>query len=310
MGGGIVLDVEVEGGRQVPRTLVGGIANAYGNVVSPEWFATIGTPIVAGRGFDTRDRAGAPRVAIVNEALARAFLGDTNPVGRTLKVNEMDGKRALEVIGVAADSIYGSIREPSAPIVYLPLGQTESMVGGGPFIFLVVRAATTAPAALTKTVLAAANGVQPGLKLAARPLADQLDASLTQERVLAMLSGFFGALALLLAALGLYGVTSYAVSRRRAELGVRVALGATPDCVMRLVLSRIMALVTIGVAAGGVASLWASRFVSALLYGVTPRDPVTFVAAGVALAAIALAAGGVPAWRAAHLDPARVLRDE
>jgi len=310
MGGGIILDVEVQGGRQVPRTLVGGIANAYANVVSTEWFATIGTPIVAGRGFDTRDRAGTARVVVVNEALARAFLGDVSPVGRTLMTNVVGGKVQLEIVGVAADTVYGSIREAAAPIVYMPLSQAEPMIAGGPFMFLVVRAVTTAPAALAKTVLATAAGVQPGLRLTARPLADQLEAALTQERVLAMLSGFFGALALLLAAIGLFGVTSYAVSQRRGELGVRMALGATPDRVMRLVLSRVVTLVAAGVVAGGVASLWASRFVATLLYGITPRDPATFIVAVAALAAVAFAAGTVPAWRAAHVDPARVLRDE
>jgi ABC-type antimicrobial peptide transport system permease subunit len=142
----------------------------------------------------------------------------------------------------------------------------------------------------------------------ARPLAEQLDASLSQERIVAMLSGFFGALALLLAGLGLYGVTSYAVARRRTELGIRIALGAQPSAVVRLVLWRVARLVGAGVLTGAAISLWASPFVASLLFGLQPRDPATLAGSAAALAAVAALAGWAPACRASRIDPAEVLR--
>ena len=139
-------------------------------------------------------------------------------------------------------------------------------------------------------------------------MSDQVGTRLTQERLVARLSMFFGGLALLLAALGLYGVTSYAVNRRRTEIGIRMALGADPSGVVFLVLRRVATLVAIGVVAGAALSLWASRFVATLLYGTQPRDPMTFIGAAVVLMAIGLLAGWIPARRAARIDPTVVLR--
>jgi ABC-type antimicrobial peptide transport system permease subunit len=162
---------------------------------------------------------------------------------------------------------------------------------------------------LARSVSAAIAGVNPDLALTFQTLAGQLDASLSQERLVATLAGFFGALALLLAGLGLYGVTTYAVVRRRAELGIRMALGAAPSGVVRLVLSRVAALVGLGVLIGTALSLWASKFVASLLYGLEPRDPATLVGAAVTLAVVAGIAGWLPAWRASRIDPAEVLRE-
>jgi ABC-type antimicrobial peptide transport system permease subunit len=137
-----------------------------------------------------------------------------------------------------------------------------------------------------------------------------VNASLTQERLVAMLAGFFGGLALLLAGLGLYGVTSYAVSRRRTEIGIRMALGAAPGGVVRLILTRVTLLVGAGIVAGCGVSLWAAQFVSTLLYGLQPRDPKTMIAAAAALAAVGALAGWLPAYRASRIDPAEVLRSQ
>jgi ABC-type antimicrobial peptide transport system permease subunit len=142
-----------------------------------------------------------------------------------------------------------------------------------------------------------------------RPLADQVDDSLAQDRLMAMASGFFGTLSLLLAGLGLYGVTAYAVARRRMEIGIRMALGADPAGVVRLVLSRVSVLVGLGVVVGAGLSWWASTFVATLFYDVKPRDPVTLVGAVGMLAAVGAFAGWLPAWRASRIDPAEVLRD-
>jgi ABC-type antimicrobial peptide transport system permease subunit len=156
-------------------------------------------------------------------------------------------------------------------------------------------------------VAAAIRSVDADLAITFRPLADYVTASIVQERIVAMLAGFFGGLALLLAGLGLFGLTSYTVERRRPEIGIRMALGAAPSGVIGLVLSGTAGLVAIGILAGGTLSLWASRFVGALLYQIEPRDPVTLVSAAAILAAIAVIAAALPAYRASRIDPVAVL---
>jgi ABC-type antimicrobial peptide transport system permease subunit len=158
-------------------------------------------------------------------------------------------------------------------------------------------------------IAAAIAAVDRDVAFSFRPLADQVRASLIQERLVALLSGFFGLLALLLAGLGLYGVTAYAVTRRRTEIGIRMALGAAPAGVVRLVLVRVTLLVASGVAAGAGVSLWASRFVASLLYGLEPRDPSTVVGSAAVLALVGALAGWLPAHRASRIDPADVLRE-
>jgi ABC-type antimicrobial peptide transport system permease subunit len=158
-------------------------------------------------------------------------------------------------------------------------------------------------------VAAALSAVDRSLAFTFRPLQDRIDASLTQERLVALLSGFFGALALLLAALGLYGVTSYVVTRRRAEIGIRMALGAEPVGVLRLVLARVLMLVALGVIIGAAVSAWLSQFIASLLYDLQPRDGVTLVSAAVTLAMVGAIAGWLPAHRASRIDPAQVLRE-
>jgi len=191
------------------------------------------------------------------------------------------------LVGVVADAVYRSLRDPVPPTMYVPLAQfDDSRRPAPPNISVSVRARGGPPALLARGVAAAITSVNPDLALTFRPLADQVDASLTQERIVAMLSGFFGALALLLAGLGLYGVTSYAVTRRRTEIGIRMALGAAPAGVVRLVLARVT-----------------------LLYGLEPRDPATLAGSAAALAAVGALAGWLPAHRASRIDPAQVLRD-
>jgi predicted permease len=308
-GGGMVLPrIDVSGGATVPATILGGIANAYGNVVSPTWLNTMGMPLVAGRAFTAADRQGSLRVAVVNQAVSSAFLNGENPIGHSLTLGP--NETPLDIVGMVADSIYLSIREPVPPTVYLPLAQSAIPPPMLASLNLSVRAATGSPARLTRGIIAAAARVDPDLALTFRPLADQVGASVTQERVVAMLSGFFGALALLLAGVGLYGVTAYAVNRRRREIGIRIALGAARQRVVAMVLSRVTRLVALGIVIGTAVSIWASRFVATLLYDVEPRDPATIASAAAVLAFVGLAAGWLPARRAAHVDPAVVLRDE
>jgi putative ABC transport system permease protein len=311
------LTTPVGNGQFTPRLqLAGGPAvdsqgPVWGNLISPGWFSTFGTPLVAGRDLTDADRKGAQRVAVVNEAFARRLMSGGNPIGRafTLYPGTVRALGPIEIVGVAADAIYSSLRSPMPPTFYVPLAQFDYLADIGiRTINLSVRARTGSPMTLTRSVAAAAGSVNPQLALTFRPLADQIDASLTQERVVALLAGFFGALALLLASLGLYGVTSYAVSRRRAEIGIRMALGAAPAGVVRLVLARVTLLVAIGVAAGAGVSAWASTFVATLLYGLEPRDPVTLAGAAIVLGAVGAMAGCLPAYRASCIDPAEVLR--
>jgi predicted permease len=279
------------------------------NFVTPGWFATYGTRILSGRDFDLRDRADAPAVAIVNEAYVTKFVkAGANPLEQLVRP-QARGNQAppapLQIVGVVRNSVYRSVRDPAGPIVYRPIAQADEFP---PFISATVQAANGSASLLTKSITAAVVQVDPDLSLTFRPLAEQIHGTLAQERVIAMLSGFFGALALLLAGIGLYGVTSYAVSRRRTEIGIRMALGADAGGVVRLVLARVGMLVGAGVILGIAISVWASRFVGALLYGLEPRDPATLIGAALTLATIGGLAGWLPARRASRIDPAVALR--
>jgi ABC-type antimicrobial peptide transport system permease subunit len=172
-----------------------------------------------------------------------------------------------------------------------------------------VRAAAGSPALLERRVASAITAVSPDVAFSFEPLAQELDESLADNRVIAVLSAFFGVLALVLAAVGLYGVTAYAVAQRRTEIGIRLALGAKPGTIVRTMVAHISTLVGIGVAAGVGVSLWAATLVRSLLYELEPRDPATLIGAVVVLATVATMAGWLPAWRASRIDPAEVLRE-
>jgi predicted permease len=277
------------------------------NQITPGWLATYGTAVLAGRDVDERDTQGALPVALVNEAYAHKFLRGRNPIGETVKLLE-DTAPPKTIIGVVSDAVYVSVRDGVRPTLYIPLAQRDA---GGPTanVQISVRSSAGSPALLAPRVAAALTGVDRNLTFTFRPLQDRIDASLTQERLLALVTGFFGTLALLLAGLGLYGVTSYAVTRRRAEIGIRMALGAEPTGVVRLVLVRVFVLVAIGVIIGTAVSLWSSQFLASLLYDLQPRDVVTLVSAAVTLTVVGALAGWLPAYRASRIDPAQVLRD-
>jgi putative ABC transport system permease protein len=282
------------------------------NKVTPGWFSTYGTRIIAGRDIDARDTASSPQVALVNEAFVRKFLAGRNAVGSVIDFPSFVSGQASSsntIIGVVEDAVYRNLREPIRPTLYQSLAQYDATRFPLPTISISVRSAGVSPVQLSRSVAAALTSVDRDIAFSFRPLADQVNASLIQERIVAILSGFFGGLALLLAGLGLYGVTSYAVSRRRTEIGIRMALGAAPTGVVRLVLSRVTMLVAIGVIVGAGASVWASKFVAALLFGLEPRDPVTLVGASITLALVGALAGWLPARRASRIDPAEVLRD-
>jgi putative ABC transport system permease protein len=274
----------------------------------------LGKLVHAGRDIDDHDTMETVPVIVVNEAFVRRFFPNQRPIGTTVPVFESFGAigevpmGVMTIVGVVADAVYSSIREPAPPTIYFPLAQAEGGITLTNF-YIAVRPSAGSPALLARSVAAALTAVNPDLTLAFRPLSEYVNESLAQDRLVARLSGFFGVLALLLAALGLYGVTSYAVARRRTEIGIRMALGAAPAGVVRLVLSRVALLVGLGLVVGAGVSLWASKVVASLLYGLEPRDPATLIGAAVTLAAVGAVAGWLPAWRASRIDPAEALRE-
>ncbi len=282
--------------------------DVYVNAVSAGWFAAYGTPILAGRDFNEHDTLSAPRVILVNETFVRKYYPQGNPIGQWVRDVASPGEHRAQmyIIGVVRDSVYDSLRDAIVPTMYQHVLQREKP---GPSISVAVRAASGAPALLTRGVAEAIGRVDRDVTLSFHPLREDLRDATVRERVLAMLSAFFGGLALLLAGLGLYGVMSYAVSRRRTEIGIRMALGAGPSSAVRLILLRVAVLVGLGVIVGAVLSIWAAGFVSTLLFGLQPRDPGTLLAAALVLSAVGGLAGWLPARRAARIDPARVLRE-
>ena len=296
--------VQVVGSPPVPPLQ----SDVYLNLISSDWFTTFGTPILAGRDLRDGDQQGGPPVALVNEAFARTFLNGANPIGRLLQ--EPNGPQEhpapREIVGLVGNAVYRSIREPMAPTMYFPLDDAQRLSTAT--VSLSVRSRSASPERLTRSIAAAIDAIDRDVAFAFRPLSNQVETTFARERLVAMLSGYFGALSLLLASLGLYGLTSYAVHRRRAEIGIRVALGAAPAAIVQLILRRVCVLVGVGMIAGTALSAWASPFVASLLWGLEPRDPLTLVGAAGLLATVALTAGLVPALRAAHIEPAKVLR--
>jgi putative ABC transport system permease protein len=287
----------------VGLSLSGEERRVYKNEVSPAWFSTYGIPFVAGRDFDVRDQAKIPTVAIVNEAFVRRYFAGKNPVGQTIREvgvpNDNDPTPVLTIVGVVKDAVYVSLREGPTPTMYLP-----TLIGSA----VSVRAANGSPAELISSVRAAIGDVDRDLSLTIRPLASDFAVFVARERILALMSGFFGVLALLLSAIGLYGIVSYGVGARRAEIGIRMALGASRFRVVWLVVRRVAILVSIGVLIGVPVCLWSMRFVSALLFGLQAHDPATYLSAVVVLMAVGVAAAWMPARRAARINPAITLR--
>jgi predicted permease len=278
----------------------------YFNVVTPGWFATYGTTILDGRDFDGGDAAAAAPVAIVNEAFARVFTGGRSPVGVELREPGNGAPIVRRVVGWVRDAVYESMREPPPPTLYLPFAQVTNAPAEA---VLSVRAATGAPGSLARPLATALGDVDGSASLTFRRLAAHVDDRLTRERLLAILAVGFGVLAVVLAGVGLYGVTAYSVNRKRSEIAVRMALGASQGRVVGQVLSGVAARVALGAAAGAALTAWIAPVVSTLLYGLTPRDGGTMAMATLLLAAVAALAAWIPARRAARIDPARVLRD-
>ncbi len=277
------------------------------NAVSPDWFATYEMRLVAGRSFARGDRPGSAGVTVVNEAFVQRFFPGQNPLGRTVRAGHIagPGMNSFEVIGVVTNAIYRSARAGTPVTMYVPLAQSGALPASVAFTLR-----TSIPGGQLRRDLADAfTRLEPAAAFTFRRMDDLVSASRSQERLLAVLSGGFGGIAVVLAALGLYGVTSYWVSRRRAEIGIRLALGASRGAVAQLVMRRVASVLVMGVLAGLLVSLWAARFVGALLFGLEPRDLSTMLMAAAVLIGVGAIAGWLPARRAARADPMQVLRN-
>ncbi|HEX7283168.1 MAG TPA: ABC transporter permease, partial [Vicinamibacterales bacterium] len=283
--------------------------SALYNGVSPDYFRALATPLLAGRDFTEADAAGRPRVAIVNEAFAKKYFAGTNPVGKTFAIEGFGTDRSdhqHEVIGLVADAKYRSLREEPQPTAYAPMAQQSNIASS---VRMVIKTIGP-PWASREAVLHAIGGVNKEIAVDFRTLDEDLGAAVLQERLIASLSAFFGGLALLLAALGLYGVMSYSVSRRRNEIGVRMALGAEPSRVVSLVLRHVAMITVVGLVVGAAAAVGTGRFINSLLFNLAATDRTMIVVTAITLAAAAALAGYLPARRAARIDPMSALREE
>jgi predicted permease len=273
---------------------------------TPDYFRAAGIPLRTGRVFAWSDKAGSPRVVIINEALARRHFPDQQPLGQRIHLDVAEGKidEGWEIVGVVGDVRQRGVGKDVRPCIYRP--QAFSHMGSGN---LLVRT-TGAPLALAEAVRKTVLEVDPSQPVAnLRTMEEAIAGSMAERRfVLQLLGGFAGA-ALLLAAIGLYGVIAFAVSQRTREIGIRLALGASRRHVVQLVLSSGMKLVLIGIALGGAAALGLTGLLGKLLYGVEPTDPATFAGVALLLLLVSLLASWLPARRAARTDPMEALRD-
>jgi len=281
-----------------------GETDAQERRVSQDFFATTAVPLIEGRTFADFDTQTSPQVVVVNQAFVRDFLQGKDAVGQYYGYDAENAHR-FQIVGVVRDSRVNDIHENAPPTIYHSLSQDVIDVES-----LNVRTFGD-PAQLITAIRDTVRRVDPNLPIgAASTVAEVVSNSLAQQRLIARLTSIFGALALGLACLGLYGVMSYTVARRTAELGIRLALGSSRGGILWLVLNHVLVLIGIGLVAGVVLSLLSVRAVSSLLFGLSPYDPATVLGAAVVLVTVSVAAGLKPAWRAAHVDPNEALRVE
>ena len=279
------------------------------NAVLPDYFRSLSTPLLSGRDISTADATGRPPVAVVNEAFAKKFFSGRNPVGQTFVVEEFGMARKdiqVEIVGLVATAKYSSLRSGDEPTVYIPMAQNDAPFSS---MFMTIKTTGT-PMSSREAVLAAIGSVNPDAVVSFKTFAEDVSAAVLQERLIASLSAFFGGLALLLAALGLYGVMSYSVSRRRNEIGIRMALGAEPDSVIALVLKHVALITIVGVLAGVAGAMGSGRFINSLLFNLATYDRTMMIVTALTLVAVAGVAGYLPARRASRIDPMTALREE
>jgi predicted permease len=285
------------------------------NTVGPNFFGTFGIPIVLGRDFREQDNPAyssdseeekGPNVAVVNESMARKYFMNQNPIGMRFSLSEKyDAQKSYEIVGVVKDTRYFGLRNDTEPMAY-----TAAWRSGVTAMTLCVRTSVD-PDSVVEAVRREASGLDSAVPmLQARTMEQQVDNNVLQERLVATLSGFFGVLALVLAAIGLYGLMAHTVTGRSKEIGIRMALGAEQRGVLWLILKDALVLIVAGALVGIPIALGLTTCVSSLLYGITPRDPLSTTAAVAVLVAIAIFASYLPARRASRVDPNIVLRYE
>jgi ABC-type antimicrobial peptide transport system permease subunit len=280
--------------------------------VSTGYFQTLHIKLLKGRDLEPDDNASvSPMRAVVNEAFVRKFFGRENPLGRQL-TKLANAPVWTEIVGIVEDAKYSSLRENPPPMIYVPYGRIADWIPPqghpGESLFLQVRG-HQGLSSLLATDLHREVGQQ--FRIGEVFWQQQLiEDTLVRERLLAAIASLFGGLALLLAALGLYGIMSYAVMERRSELGIRMALGAAPAAILGLVLRDSAAIVGVGTVVGILTAAFSAHLARALLFGLAPNDPTTFVAASLLLLAASLTAAFIPAYRAAETDPMIALRHE
>jgi putative ABC transport system permease protein len=281
-------------------------------VASPEYFSTIGIPVKRGRAFSDEDRIGAPQVVVITESAAKRFFPNEDPIGKTITLGwgkrDRNGVRTAaggRIVGIVGDIKDAGLNEPYSPELYMPLRQWP--IGW----MSVILKTTMPPESLAKAAQAAVSSIDPDLPVSNVSTLDRIVArSISQPRFYMLLLTLFAALALTLAAIGIFGVLSYAVSQRTREIGIRMALGAQERSVIGLVVRQAMVLVAAGLAAGTIAAVFVAQTMTKMLFNVEPTDPATFAAVGVVLAAVALLASYLPARRATRVDPIVALRTE
>lgn len=276
------------------------------NVTGPDYFKTMGIPLLAGRIFTEHDTAASAKVAVINEAMAKAYFPGGSPIGRSFTIGgTWSSKSSIEVVGVVNNAKYMNLEERHWPAAYFPYTQNVQFYND-----LEVRY-TGDPGVIISEVRHAVGKVDHRLPIAyQKTLAQQVDASFARQALTARLSAFFGLLAVFLSSIGIYGVMSYTVRRRTSEIGIRMALGARPGRVLRMVMGEVVLLTGIGLAVGVPAALAGGRWVASLLYQLKPADPAVLAAAIAALFVAAVAAGFFPALRASRVDPMTALRHE
>ncbi len=279
------------------------------NAIAPKYFAVTGTPLLLGRDFTQRDESGSTPVAIVNETFARELFSGQQPLGRRITSNNV----AYEVVGVAKDAKYEGLRKGVPRTMYIPWveqGNIDWSNRSQPMTYsYLARVAGGRPMRLAALVDRAIPEIDSAMRMRTpQTFEDHVNQTILNERMMATLGGFFGLLALIVACLGIFGIMAFQVSRRINEIGVRMALGATRGSIVKLVLREVAMLLAPGCAVGALAAAGLARFASSFLFGVTPTDPLAFTVAACALASTTLAAGYLPALRAARIDPMAALR--